>query len=178
MSKQQVDIKEQEKEYERLTRVTLLSNEAIKKLTSVKEQGDKILRAAEMCRRMETEEEKVLPFYTSSLTAEEQEELQEAAESELKSDRLAKTAIDYQPMENFWKRYNKVLLDKLALKKEEQSLESENAHLRQILKQYLDGVSVSEETLAQRNPLFVVNHRTNVSLAPANPNETGNPVNK
>lgn len=48
-----------EKEYERLTRVTLLSNEAIKKLTSVKEQGDKILRAAEMCRRMETEEEKV-----------------------------------------------------------------------------------------------------------------------
>ena len=117
-----------------------------------------------MCRRMETEEEKVLPFYTSSLTTEEQEELQEAAESELKSDALAKTAIDYQPMENFWKRYNKVLLDKLALKKEEQTLESENAHLRQILKQYLDGVSVSEETLAQRNPLFVVNHRTNVSL--------------
>lgn len=153
-----------EKEYERLTRVTLLSNEAIKKLTSVKEQGDKILRAAEMCRRMETEEEKVLPFYTSSLTTEEQEELQEAAEAELKTDRLAKTAIDYQPMENFWKRYNKVLLDKLALRKEEQSLESENAHLRQILKQYLDGVSVNEETLAQRNPLFVVNHRTNVSL--------------
>ena len=97
-----------EKEYERLTRVTLLSNDAIKKLTQVKEQGDKILRAAEMCRRMETEEEKVLPFYTSSLTPEEQEELQEAAEAELKMDQLAKTAIDYQPMENFWKRYNKV----------------------------------------------------------------------
>ena len=58
----------------------------------------------------------------------------------------------------------KTNIDKLALKKEEQTLESENAHLRQILKQYLDGVSVSEETLAQRNPLFVVNHRTNVSL--------------
>ena len=51
-----------EKEYERLTRVTLLSNEAIKKLTSVKEQGDKILSAAEMCRRMETEEKSYSAF--------------------------------------------------------------------------------------------------------------------
>ena len=35
-------------------------------------QGEKILRQAEMCRKFETEHEKVLPFYTSSLTTEEQ----------------------------------------------------------------------------------------------------------
>jgi len=171
--------KHREKEKERLTKVTLLSNGAIKKLSKVEEKADKILRSAEMCRRMETEEEKVLPFYTSSLSQEEQEELQDAAEMELRNDALAKVAIDYQAMESFWKRYNKVLLDKLALKKEQTSLESENSHLRQILKQYLDGVSVNEETLAQRNPLFVVNRRTNVTLGDPhrNPNDQ-TPVNK
>jgi len=35
-------------------------------------QGEKILRCAEMCRKFELEHEKVLPFYASSLTAEEQ----------------------------------------------------------------------------------------------------------
>lgn len=166
-----------DKEKERLTKVTLLSNAAIKKLTSVKETAEKMLRSAEMCRRMETEEEKVLPFYASSLTVGEQEELQAAAEKELQESNLTKIAIDYAAMENFWKRYNKVLLDKLALRKEQQTLESENSHLRQILKQYLDGVSVNEETLSDRNPLFVVNHRTNVNLGEERRGEKG-PVNK
>lgn len=35
-------------------------------------QGERILKLAEMCRKLETEEEKVLPFYASSLTEEEQ----------------------------------------------------------------------------------------------------------
>lgn len=33
---------------------------------------------SEMCRRLETEEEKVLPFYVSSLTQEEQEDVETA----------------------------------------------------------------------------------------------------
>ena len=33
---------------------------------------------AEMCRKLETEEEKVLPFYASSLTKEEEEDVQAA----------------------------------------------------------------------------------------------------
>lgn len=36
-------------------------------------QAQRILRLAEMCRRLETEEEKVLPFYPSSLTEEEKQ---------------------------------------------------------------------------------------------------------
>lgn len=36
-------------------------------------QAQRILRLAEMCRRLETEEEKVLPFYPSSLAEWEQE---------------------------------------------------------------------------------------------------------
>ena len=51
----------------------------------------------------------------------------------------------YDAMDNFWKRYNKVLLDKLAVDRERQMLEAENLELRAILKQYLDGESAEEE---------------------------------
>jgi len=54
-----------------------------------------------------------------------------------------------------------VLLDKLALDKEKQTLEDENRKLRALLKQYLDGISVNDEILSQTNPLLVVNHKTN-----------------
>ena len=65
-------------------------------------------------------------------------------------------------MDNFWKRYNKVALDKLALDKEKQSLMVENQQLRTLLKQYLDGISVNDEILSQVNPLFIINDRTNL----------------
>ena len=37
---------------------------------------------AEMCRRLETEEEKVLPFYASSLTEEEQNDVEAAIQEQ------------------------------------------------------------------------------------------------
>ena len=73
-----------------------------------------------------------------------------------------KVSRDYLNMENFWKRYNKVLLDKYSLDKEKQMLSTENAQLRLLLKQYLDGISVNDEVLSQTNPLLIVNNRTNV----------------
>ena len=69
---------------------------------------------------------------------------------------------DYVALENFWKRYNKVLLDKCALEKEKSNMAQENAQLRSLLKQYLDGISVNDEVLSHVNPLFVVNQQTNV----------------
>ena len=51
-------------------------------------QGEQILRLAEMCRKLETEEEKVLPFYASSLTTEELEDVA-AAVAEPPSEKLA-----------------------------------------------------------------------------------------
>ena len=38
-------------------------------------QGERILRLAEMCRKLETEEEKVLPFYSTSLSPEEEDQV-------------------------------------------------------------------------------------------------------
>lgn len=46
------------------------------------------MRLAEMCRKLETEEEKVLPFYACSLTAEEQEDI-DAAVQEPPGEKLA-----------------------------------------------------------------------------------------
>jgi len=69
---------------------------------------------------------------------------------------------EYGSLENFWKRFNKVMLDKLALDKEKQQLVQENQQLRTLLKQYLDGISVNDEILSQVNPLFIVNNKTNV----------------
>lgn len=108
-----------------------------------------------MCRKMETEEEKVLPFYSSSLSTEEEEKAA-AVEAEAPSEELAEvksTACQiaaikvcllqvmhkYASLQNFWKRYNKVLLDKMALDKEKEKLFEENAKLKVLLKQYLDG---------------------------------------
>ncbi|XP_005406729.1 PREDICTED: coiled-coil domain-containing protein 65 isoform X3 [Chinchilla lanigera] len=124
-------------------------------------QGEKILKLAEICRKFETEEEKVLPFYASVLTPEEQEfEAQDRGE-EL-TEELAKVMADYSGMENFWKRYNKVKLEQLSLQHRRAQLLEINRKLREMLKQYLDGISVSDEVLSQLNPLLIVNHRSNL----------------
>lgn len=49
-------------------------------------QGEKILKLAEICRKFETEEEKVLPFYSSALTPEEQEEVEIQNQEEITED--------------------------------------------------------------------------------------------
>lgn len=69
---------------------------------------------------------------------------------------------DYTGLENFWKRYNKVKLEQLSLQHRRAQLLEINRKLREMLKQYLDGISVSDEVLSQLNPLFVVNHRSNL----------------
>lgn len=70
--------------------------------------------------------------------------------------------VDYSGMENFWKRYNKVKLEVLSLQHRRLQLLDISGKLRELLKQYLDGISVSDEVLSQLNPLFIVNHRSNL----------------
>ena len=56
-------------------------------------QGECILKLAEMCRKLETEEEKVLPFYASTLTSNEEKEIEEMAKQEPENE-LAKVRGD------------------------------------------------------------------------------------
>nr|XP_051701364.1 dynein regulatory complex subunit 2 isoform X1 [Oryctolagus cuniculus] len=146
---------------ENLMKLTLESNATLKALRKIVDKGEKILKLAEICRKFETEEEKVLPFYSSVLTPEEQEEIEEQNQEEL-TEELVEVMADYVGMENFWKRYNKVKLEKLSLLQRRTRLLEINGKLREMLKQYLDGISVSDEVLSQLNPLFIVNHQSNL----------------
>jgi hypothetical protein len=69
-------------------------------------------------------------------------------------------------LDNFLRKYNAVLLDREAIKKEQAQLEQENGDLRSILKQYLDGISVNNQVLSGPNPLMIVNERSNIQAQP------------
>ncbi|XP_077339449.1 dynein regulatory complex subunit 2 [Lithobates pipiens] len=148
-------------EYSRLTTLTVQSNAALKELQRVIDKGEQILRLAEMCRKLETEEEKVLPFYPSSLSDAEKEEAEKAI-MEKPSEQLALLIQNYTALDQFWKRYNKVLLEHWALEREKTVLSQDNQKLRLLLKQYLDGISVSDEVLSQQNPLLILNNRSSL----------------
>jgi hypothetical protein len=97
----------------------------------------------------------VLPFYSTSLTDDEEDQMASIMH-EPTNEQLAKVLNEYTEMDNFWKRYNKVLLDNKAVEREKKALEDENQKLRILLKQYLDGISVSDEIMSQKNPLVIV----------------------
>ncbi|NWQ97860.1 DRC2 protein, partial [Burhinus bistriatus] len=111
-----------------------------------------ILRLAEICRKLEMEEEKVLPFYPSLLAEGEQRDAQRVLE-ETPMEPLAQAMQDYVGLERFWQRFNKAKLEEQALERERAALGQRNGHLRELLRQYLVGISVSQEALGQPNPL-------------------------
>ncbi|NXM30153.1 DRC2 protein, partial [Oxyruncus cristatus] len=112
----------------------------------------RILRLAEMCRRLETEEEKVLPFYPSSLA---EGELQDARRvlQETPVEPLAQAMQDYVGLERFWQRFNKAKLEEKVLEQTWVALAKRNQHLRELLQQYLAGVAVSRKVLKDLEPL-------------------------
>lgn len=147
----------------KITTLTVMGHKCIKALQGQNEKGERILKLSEMCRKLETEEEKVLPFYASTLTDKEESEINEAMNEE-PHEELAKVMHEFDALGNFWKRYNKVSLDKLSLERAKGQLTQENQQLRTLLKQYLDGISVSDEILSHNNPLFIVNNRSNLPI--------------
>eukprot|EP00047_Mylnosiga_fluctuans_P002477 m.224672 g.224672 ORF g.224672 m.224672 type:complete len:498 (-) comp11131_c0_seq1:1772-3265(-) len=151
-----------------LTQLTIDSRACLDALKERLSLGETILKQAEVCRKLETDEEKILPFYADTAVegletpaADEKTATAEAQAFTVDGVRVdERTALDL-----FWKRYNKVLLDGAAVAKEREDKAQENARLRALLKQYLDGISVNEEVLSQNNSLFIVNNRSNVPAA-------------
>jgi len=142
-----------EMESRKLTDMAILSNFVLKELQKKVQKAERILRIAEMNRKLETEEEKILPFYKESVHPTEDE----AQISPL-------IPKEFKGLDQFHKRYNKVMLDRMALGQQREKLKEENTQLRIILKQYLDGISVSESVMNEANPLFVINDFTNAPL--------------
>lgn len=132
------------------------------------ELAERILKTAQLCRKYETEREKVMPFYFSrDINVDELEFEDEDLKEEIKETLGDQGTDEWSYLDNFFKRENKVRLDSLAIEKEKVRLEKENTQLRSILKQFLDGVSVNEDVLSRPNPLLVVNGKVNLNHVPA-----------
>ncbi|NWS73976.1 DRC2 protein, partial [Crotophaga sulcirostris] len=112
----------------------------------------RILQLAEVCRRLESEEEKVLPFYPSSLAEGERQDARQVLE-EMPTEPLALAVKDYVGLERFWQRFNKVRLEEQALERQQVTLSQRNRWLRELLRQYLAGFSISQEVLSEPKPL-------------------------
>ncbi|KAJ4458057.1 putative flagellar associated protein [Paratrimastix pyriformis] len=146
-------------EHDRLKELTISSREVIKELNDKLAMASRILKAGELNRKLETEREKVLPFFpTASEDPDIQQEIQQRLQQvavELGEDPHERP--EWNLLTNFYKRFNKVMLDKVAMQREFERLQKENQDLRTILKRYLDGISVNEAVMTQSNPLMIVN---------------------
>ncbi|KAL3666303.1 hypothetical protein V7S43_008555 [Phytophthora oleae] len=163
----------------RLADLSQGAREAAKKLDAHLQLSERILQLGELVRKLETERERVLPFYHSTLADErEANDLTESVRLAMRTeqgreDEEALQMLDFQPqgvynnvpiseweyLDLFWKRHNKVLLDELALRREKERVANENRELQTILQQYLAGISVGPTVLDGANPLLVVNGR-------------------
>lgn len=143
-------------EHQKLSNLASLSNRTIKSLRLKVQKAENIIKLAEMNRKLETTSEKVLPFYEETEFEGEVEEEGGLNEMEFPP--------EFNGMIQFNKRFNKVYLDQIGLEKKRKSLREENNHLRNIMKQYLDGITINEDVLNQLNPLIVVNGRTNAPI--------------
>jgi hypothetical protein len=73
---------------------------------------------------------------------------------------------EYEYLNRFFQRFNKVFLDQAAIERERGRLDQENEDLRTILKQYLDGISINEDVVNNpANPLIVVNNKLMLAQA-------------
>ncbi|KAH8059760.1 hypothetical protein JL721_9178 [Aureococcus anophagefferens] len=179
----------------RLTELTQNAHACKKKISGRIGLAERILVLSELARKMETEQEKVIPFQANPnnteadvamAAAQTQSQKDDWAESgapggdgddekrPLEADEAAaalqtsswtadgKPVQEWCHLDNFLRKYNKVLLDKLAIGGAKR-LEAENGDLQTILKRYFDGVSVNDAVMRSANPLFVVNGKLNIS---------------
>lgn len=156
------------KEEKRLGDLTMNTKRCMDNLKDYQRLGEKILKTSELCRKLETEKEKVLPFYQSDeVTLEEVPDIYIEKIEGIKKNQYN----EFQLLDNFYKRYNKVLLDKLAIEKQKATLEKENMFFKSLLKQYLDGVSVNDDVINANNPLLVINSKVNLNRPPVEQTE-------
>lgn len=133
---------------------------------------ENIIKTAELWRKLETEREKVLPFYEP-----DKEEYKGEVEFSIeKIDGVDPNVYnEFQQLDHFFKRFNKVMLDKVAIQKQKGSLEKENMFFKSLLKQYLDGVSVNNDVMDANNPLLVINNKVNLNRPPVQKLDNNNP---
>nr|CUU98761.1 hypothetical transcript [Hymenolepis microstoma] len=152
-----------------------ISDDIQKSLADMVKEVNIIIGLGEMCRQLEHEEEKVLPFVLSCSPFEDEKLLIDDKEA-LENKELESMVKAYEPLDMFWRRFSKVQLDKLALLKERQILEKENRRLKSIVIRYLENLSVNEKVMSQPNSLLIISDKPNLIVDPAMRNRCKRPV--
>ncbi|EPY25735.1 hypothetical protein STCU_06508 [Strigomonas culicis] len=150
-----------QKQAKELAELVKDAKETDSSLESTTKRAERILRLVELCRPLETEREQVLSL--------ESEDGPQAVEAEVKrrvaaaepgsledqsGDGNAAVGADWQYMERFWNKYNKVVLDNAAIAQERHHLEQENQQLQLLLKNYFDDISVNDNVMSSSNALL------------------------
>lgn len=128
-------------EKKRLAQLVSDSRDSQKILKDKLEYAEKIINHNLLNKKLETDVEK---------------EIQSLVEEPQFEDDIDSDLNDVERLSNFYKKLNKVQLDKAALEEEKEHLLEDNRKLREMLKQYLDGISVNDEVMKRENPLVIV----------------------
>ena len=140
------------------------ANATEESLQSTTKRAERLLRLMELCKPLETAREQVLLHEANISTANVEAETMrrmaaegggDAAAGEVENDSATPPANEpWELMDRFWVKHNKVVLDNAALSQERVLLEQENRGLQDVLKQYLNDITVSDEVMRQRNSLL------------------------
>ena len=150
-------------EARKLADVSIAFEDAINSLTNKLSLAEKILKYAEMTRKLETEREQVMPF-PPSIVETDPEIQRQMAQFKLQIKGDAKYVGESDMFDKFYRRYNKVLLEKLALQREKEKLLKTNQQLKHMMKNYMEGMAVNSAVMNKPNTLFIVNQNTNAPL--------------
>ncbi|XP_043224438.1 dynein regulatory complex subunit 2-like isoform X2 [Amphibalanus amphitrite] len=148
----------------RMKQLTVITGQVIKQLELRERDADQIMKLSECCRKLETEEQKIMPFREAPLTDREKRML-EASAQEPAQEPLAEALTEYSALENFWRRYNTALLDRTALALQKADLRSENQQLQEMLRDYLENLRAGTVTKAEG--ILPQMKASSLSVAPA-----------
>jgi hypothetical protein len=150
-------------ENRKLAEISVLYETSFDSLSDKLKMAERILKYAEMTRKLETEREHIMPFPATIVDTDPEISRQmQQFKLQLKGDE--KYVKESDLFDNFYRRFNKVLLEKLALQREKETLLQHNQRLKGMMRKYMGGMGVSPELQDRPNTLFIVNQSTNAPM--------------
>ncbi|KAK2960511.1 putative flagellar associated protein [Blattamonas nauphoetae] len=160
-----------ENEELRLRELTIQSREVMERLKARLALAERIIKTDELNRKLETEREKVIPFFPTLVETDPEiqmklsqmdEEIEQHMAADGKKDGESGESETHQllvgvsSLNQFFKRVNRVQLDKMAIEHEYARLQEENRMLQEIVTEYLQGVSINDQMGDLDNPVLII----------------------
>nr|XP_012231115.1 PREDICTED: coiled-coil domain-containing protein 65-like [Linepithema humile] len=128
-------ISEQAKDKEQLKILSIEYNKTIKHLERLVNKGKRLLTLMQICRKYETQYEKILPFVESAEDSTTSTSHQNATPPDIRD--VSHQIMNYQDLTNFWRRVGLAQMITMQLRSERDKLKIEANHLRKCLNSYM-----------------------------------------